>query len=360
MGCDYFDQNPNAVLKDDPDAPVDYVVTCRMSIKSNVKVEPGVVIEFEKNTGFVVKDKGSLDAVGTAAKRIVFRGTIANKGHWDGIFFDTSSSTDNILDYVEVSDGGGREQANRSQGGVAVYARSQLKLTNSTLKNNEQYGFSGSVADFNTSIVQNNTFIDNPYPALINTVNLDLFKNNNFKDNENQVVLVRGVQVVEDDITWHKADVPYRLENSFDVDVLLTIEAGARIEMPQTGVLKLREHNGGLHAVGTASDPIIFTSKTENPKAWGGIYITSKYAGNKIAFAEFHYSGMNEPAANVYLWYDSALTIHDVKFTNIGGCGINWRFSSGNKPNPNLVIGSNITVDEGGCRDKTYQIPVRA
>lgn len=353
LDCYYFDNNPNAVLVDNPNAEVDYLVTCRLNINDDVTIEPGVVIEFEKNTGFSIKSEGSLKAIGSQNNKIIFRGTQPNKGHWDGLFFDYSNNANNILDHVVVRDGGGRARSNRSQGGVSVYAQSSLTLKNSTINNNEKYGFSGSIANFNSLVIENNTFENNEYPVLINTRNLHFFKNNNFENNQNQVILVDEYQVVEGDITWNKADVPYRVEGSFDMGKVLTIQPGVVIQMPQDGTLKIRE-TGGLIAVGTSQDPIIFTSTTQAAKAWNGIYVSSKYAGNTIAHAEIHYSGMGVNAKNVYLWYDSALNIHDVKFYDIEGCAINWRYSSGNTPNPNLTIGSNIYVNNNGCIDGVY------
>jgi len=87
---------------------------------------------------------------------------------------------------------------------------------------------------------------------LINTRNLHFFKNNSFENNQNQVILVSGNQVVEGDITWNKADVPYRVEGSFHMEKVLTIQPGVIIQMPQDGTLTIRE-NGGLIAVGDSS-----------------------------------------------------------------------------------------------------------
>jgi len=63
---------------------------------------------------------------------------------------------------------------------------------------------------------------------------------------------------------------------------------------------------------------------------------------------------MGVDAKNVYLWYDSALNIHDVKFYDIDGCAINWRYSLGTTTNPNLIIGNNIYVNNNGCIDDVY------
>lgn len=51
LDCHYFQDNPEAVLHDDLEAPIDYIVTCMMAIDGNLIIEPGVVIAFEQDAG---------------------------------------------------------------------------------------------------------------------------------------------------------------------------------------------------------------------------------------------------------------------------------------------------------------------
>ena len=345
LDCYYFD-GTDRVSKDNPNSAVDYIVTCRMDITADVSIEPGVVIEFEKNTGFIVRENGSLSAVGTEGKPIVFRGTDRLLGHWDGIFIDGSESQKNELKYVEVSDGGGREFANNTQGGVMVYAYSQLKMSHSKLTNNLNYAYNGHTAEFNKTSIQNNIFSGSKYPALINTDNLDQFKNNTCTDNEVPVVLVYPTQLVDGNITWHKGDVPYRLTDNghYNLYKTLTIAPGTKIEFPQDGKIKIDGGTGGLVCVGTASDPIILTGIVKAPNAWNGVYVDGAYPLNEIAYTHFEYSGYNSPEGNVYLWYDAVLNIHHTKFKNIGGCAINTRVDGA----ANLVMDA-ATIEYEDC-----------
>src|SRR5690606_21342611 len=55
LDCDFF--NTDQVLVDDPEAPVDYIITCETHVKAKLTVEPGVVIAFEPSAAlFVEKD----------------------------------------------------------------------------------------------------------------------------------------------------------------------------------------------------------------------------------------------------------------------------------------------------------------
>src|SRR5690554_2478116 len=55
LDCDYFSED--RVLTDDPQRPVDYVITCYANVQGSLKIEPGVVIEFENHAGLRVNLK---------------------------------------------------------------------------------------------------------------------------------------------------------------------------------------------------------------------------------------------------------------------------------------------------------------
>ena len=44
LDCDYFIEN--RTLVDNPNAPIDYIVSCVSQVRANLIVEPGVVIAF--------------------------------------------------------------------------------------------------------------------------------------------------------------------------------------------------------------------------------------------------------------------------------------------------------------------------
>lgn len=354
LDCNFFQEA--RVLTDDPYAPVDYIVTCRMHITAPIKIEPGVVIEFEEDAGLETDDfhtaDGSLSAVGTAEKPIIFRGTQNNKGWWRGIMFD-SNSTLNELTHTQVLDAGGKPfNSNGDKGAVHVYASSRLKMTNSLISNSESYGLN---ATYTSSIItlENNRFTNNNAPAVVNPGYLNAINNTNlYSGNTSDFVYINPYgEEITSPTTWSKIDVPYSVVSnavkSIRVRDLLTIQPGVVIEFGAETELHIHEDGGGLKAVGTSTDPIIFTGVSKVPKAWKGIRVYSEHAENKIAHAEIHYSGLGAPQGNVWLWYESLLNIHDVKFMNINGCAINYRVLTGQGSNPNLTIGENVTVDNG-------------
>ncbi|HZH86305.1 MAG TPA: hypothetical protein VFD77_03245 [Brumimicrobium sp.] len=352
LDCDYF--HVDRVLVNDPDAPVDYIINCKMDVYADIVIEPGVVIEFEQNAGIDIDDfnipKASLSAIGTQDKPIVFRGVKKEAGYWRGLMFDSNSSR-NELTHVRVEDAGGQAfNSNGDRGGVIVFADAKLKMNNSKVTNSQTYGLNAVYNGTNSLVLNNNTISGNNRPAYI-SANLihSLNGTNHFSGNtEDYILIYTNADYITSSTTWHKTDVKYRTDGSFDVNAMLTIEPGVEIEFSQGGYMKIGE-TGGIKAIGTPSDPIVFTGVSKVSKAWKGIYIDSENAENEIAHAEFNYSGIGSPEGNVWLWYDRFLNIHDVAFNTIHGCGIHYKVMNGETNNPNLTIGQNITVDAGGC-----------
>lgn len=356
LDCDYFNQP--RVLTDDPERAVDYLISCKMAATADIKIEPGVVIEFSQDAGIAVDDfnvpSASLSAIGTSDKPIIFRGKVKQKGYWAGIYFE-SNSTQNELHYVQVEDAGGDKfNSNNDRGGVIVVSNSKLKMSNSKVTNSKTYGINIRYNE-NSITLNNNIFTGNKSPGYVSGNNINILNaTNTFSGNEDDFLEINAYSAfgtVTTASTWHKIDVPYRMTNfgSMDIKALLTIQPGVHIEFPADFYMYVNEDGGGLKAVGTAADPIIMTGITKAPKAWRGIYIQSEHPANEIAFTEMHYSGIGAPQGNVYLWYNRLLNIHDVKFKNTHGCGINYKIHTGQPSNPNLTIGPNITTDPGGC-----------
>lgn len=362
LACDYFKED--RVLVNDPDRPVDYIITCVMKVNgTDIKIEPGVVIEFEQDAGIEIDGfnvtKASLSAVGTSDKPIIFRGVKKEAGYWKGLFFN-SSSPNNKLIHARVEDAGGtRFNSNGDLGAVHVYAGGKLTMENTHATNSKSYGLNAVYGNADITL-NNNKFTRNNAPAIIAPPYLNAMNaTNDYKGNISDFVEVRPyTHDIKNNSTWHKINVPYRVLTGsvkfLRVQALLTIQPGVNVEWGSEMELYIHEDGGGLKAVGTSAEPIIFTGQTKTAKSWKGISVYSKYAANEIAHMEIHHSGLDAPKGNVWLWYESFLNIHDVKFKTIDGCGINYRVLSGKADNPNLTIGPNITVDGEGCISRVW------
>lgn len=140
------------------------------------------------------------------------------------------------------------------------------------------------------------------------------------------------------DATWTPStgDCDVIVDGVPEIKSALVIEKGTKICFKDNSGL-LVAANGSLKAVGTAEDPIVFTSTTATKGAWKGLAFLSvnndnqlihteiSYAGNASAFCcGFFISNENARAALVLGDYKdpAQVTVQDSKISHSGGYGL--------------------------------------
>lgn len=347
LGCDFFLQD--RTLEDNPDAPVDYIVTCRASVEGKLTINPGVVILFINDGGLHFQTSSSIHAVGTVDKPIVMSGTESNPGWWAGLFFRSGDSS-NIMEHVSVSYAGGGEYNGHGFANVAVYSGATLNMKNCIIANSLETGLNASWRYIDINL-ENNIFTQNPQPLKISYANVHkISANNSFTGNILDRVLLYGdSEAIEEDVIWQKLNVPYRSLGNIGVGAqgTLTINPGVEIEMgSNTGI----GSTGGLKIVGTAELPIIINGEFSGSGSWKGIYMNSTHVINEIGFVKISDAGEN-PTINkgaVSLWYDAKLNIHDTEFKDAASCGVYGKLHFGQGENPNYTS-SNLTFINTEC-----------
>ncbi|MDA8692905.1 hypothetical protein N9L92_02500 [Saprospiraceae bacterium] len=108
-------------------------------------------------------------------------------------------------------------------------------------------------------------------------------------------------------------DVDYKVLRSIDVNDVLTIEPGVRIEF-ESGVL-MEVRDGALIAIGTAVDRIVFTGCESIKGFWSGILFRSDDIRNEMDFCDVSFGGDDELDANISV-DDFAGTEAILKLTN--------------------------------------------
>ncbi len=355
LDCDYFNQD--RILVDNPDAPVDYIVSCVSQVRGSLLIEPGVVIAFTPDSGLAFQETvSSLQAIGTANKPIVFTGTQPSPGSWRGIFMESGNPT-NIMEHVTVTYGGGQAfNSNGDRGNIIVYADGALTLKNCTISNSQTSGLNAIYR--NTSLaLQNNSFIGNANPLLINTVYAtQTSATDNYSGNDlDRVLLYNYSAEFENSSVWKKINVPYRVLNTGISGVNargeLTIEPGVTIEMSPGTEINIRD-TGGLKMVGNAANPITIKGVSNTPGSWVGIKIDGTNPMNEIAFATISNAG-EDPSTNkgaIDLWYNAKLSVHDTQFLDLASCGVYGRLLSGQTVNPNYSS-YNLTFTNTPCTE---------
>jgi len=291
LDCDYFETD--RVLENDPNRPVDFIVTCVAKVEGDIVVREGVVIEFQDDAGLYV-EAGTLKAEGTSSKKVVFTGVNKIKGSWRGIFY-ASKSTNNILDHVVVSyAGGGSFNVFADLGNVVVFENAKVSITNTEISNGKEYGLNAVWRNTDIRAFNNNTITGNTkYPVISLTEYGHVYDgSNNFVGNDMDYIFLDGSYVIRGNRTWQKTNVPYLIDGAITIDKneSLTIEAGAELRFEDQSEIFVKK--GGYLAVnGEASDMVLITGIVNQAGAWLGIMNQSDDLRNVIDFAEIAYAG---------------------------------------------------------------------
>lgn len=349
LDCNYFMDNPDAVLKDNPDAPIDYIITCPMTINDKLTIEAGVVVAFEQDAGMKFTQSSYFQMNGTAAKPILFTGTQQTKGFWRGVYTE-SSNTNNKMSYVTVDYAGGNELGHGLKACLTVYGdNSPITLENCTFSNSEHKGMivdaPNSIAkDKQNVFITNCTFTKNDIPIQSDASRLRMYNaSNSFTGNNNDYVLLNKGNI-HGNATWAKLNVPYLMRNeTFSVDEsVLTIEPGVEIIMSAQNRIFVKKESA-LVMVGTANEPITIRGEQDVAGYWKHIFIGSKSILNEIGHVNIKNGGevTGHPNGAVQLWYSKTLNIHDVVFSKCYEYGISLDYSG----DPFNLEYSNLSLD---------------
>lgn len=354
LGCDYFKQD--RVLKDDPEAPVDYIITCEAHATGKLTVEPGVVIAFEPDASLTIEKDASLTMNGTADQPILLTGVTSEKGLWRGMLIESNKASNNMK-YVTIEYAGSKNTSHRgdmSPAGLQVSMAGDVSIDHCTFQHCKDNGLYWNSSNYIS--ITNSVFTKNDVPMkTVGANQIKLYNNTNtYTGNVNDYVKMQypGISYDQKKITWHKIDVPYYLTtrgyNRFDVDhAQLVIEPGVDVIMATAEAHMRIRGDASITAVGTNEDPIIFRGKEDVKAAWGYIIIQSGSSLNEIGHAKIKNAGnkMSNIQAATQIHYDSYLNLHDVDFTNNAGYAVGMLYTAA-MPLPVLVY-EDISTDNG-------------
>lgn len=326
---------------------IDYIIDCVYVVDGDFIIEPGVTIQFGTDAGIRVYEEGAIQALGTAQNQVVFTGENQIPGSWKGIFID-SNDIKNKIEHAKIEyAGGGSFNSNGDLGAVIVYSDSRLNMNNTTITNSEAYGFNASYGE-DELILENNTITSCNAPMYILGVYITTISGGSYTGNNlDAIVADRSFIANESHHIWTKLNVPYHFPEGMDVTNSggkLTIMPGVVMKFGQDTDLAISEGASGnkpsLIAVGTAAEPIIFTSIDNTLSAWRGIYFDSPSTLNEIGFATIENASNAAQEGAITNWSGTVLNVHDVLFKDITFCGIKYT--------PITVTTSNLSYDNVG------------
>ena len=143
------------------DLGVPYYISIALYVKAALTLEPGVKIIAKDGTSIDIDDGGSLTAIGTAAKPIIFTSTRQVAGAWQGIEFYQSSSKNNKFDYTQILYAGSGAAAVKIDG---AFRGSYASISNTRIQYSDGYGICTGDSANTPSILElgaGNVFADN-------------------------------------------------------------------------------------------------------------------------------------------------------------------------------------------------------
>ena len=349
LTCDYFDENPNAILVDNPNAPVDYIVPegCVMYISDDVTIQAGVTIEFQTKAGIRVGSDGSIKMIGTANKMITLTGEDKVPGSWIGIEI-SSSDVKNEIAYTTIEYGGfGNISASNYPGNVMVTGISgRLDFHNNIVQHSSSWGL--NVVDGSTATnIRNNTFSYNESPLRLYIENAnELDTNNTYEGNTSNMVDIVGGEM--GGITLKKIDVPYYFVNynhsSFQNYGAFKINPGVEIVMAEG--MKIDIHSGSsFNAVGNAQELIKIRGLEAVKGYWNRIDILRESALTTFEYVDVRHGGSEEKGSINFNYIEGSVYIANSHFESIKGCALSHAYS-----NPGGIdLGPNVTYTD--CED---------
>jgi hypothetical protein len=353
----------SATVWEDRGDGIDYILNCDLVVSAKLTIAPGVVIQCANNSSITIDNNGSIVAAGTASAPIIFQGSTAQAGVWQGLYI-RSNSPENELRYCIISHTGSTSFDGNTAIKAAIRLRqtSLVKIINTTISKSASDGIYIEGLDTDSqnpiSVYASNSISEcarYPLNILGATVNVLDGTSSTYTANANQYIHIRGGRLYGDHI-WKKSSIPYHVEEVVSAGYSsgngnLTLNPGVTINFAGGAGLCSGDFSSGswLRIVGTAAERITLTGETALAGAWKGIAFQSTLPQNAIQFADISFggggsfTGNTSQKANIRAgsWSAGSFTISDATVTGSIGYGIYASFSSPDITWPASVVFSN-------------------
>ncbi|MBC8478281.1 right-handed parallel beta-helix repeat-containing protein [bacterium] len=264
-------------------------VWVRGAANPRLTIEPGVTVILSGGVflsiGYSSNSPGELYAAGTDVDPIIFTSQNGSPGGWDGLYFADASDYNGAISTLEYC-----QIENAGTYGVYLFATSQPALIDHCSFNNASgngVGFErcyGQLPVITNSTISGNggwpvVLVGSALPEISSTVITDngytefKFSGNIYSDMTLDLSSYPWEVIIHGAITIYDSTLP-----------TLTIPAGTTLQFATNSSLNIGyswNGPGELQAIGTESEPIIFTSQNGSPGGWNGLYFAdaSDYNG---------------------------------------------------------------------------------
>ncbi|MBB4118380.1 hypothetical protein GGR32_000654 [Mesonia hippocampi] len=342
LDCDYFKED--RILENDPQRPIDYIVTCWARVQGSLKIEAGVVIEFENHAGLRVDlDNNVFEIKGTSSEPVILSGTSKQKGYWRGIFLSEAHNPNNLIEHTVIEYAGSQNLTGSSpvyEGSLAIRGSSgttpqALTLNHVEISNGGSVGIDYHRVTKQNSVATSNLIItgNEDVPVKVSAEMAHIFdSSSSYSGNASDFlnITTSSYEIEDQTVTWEKLDVPYLVDGRVSIgdDGHLTIEAGVEMEFKSGAYLQpygfLPPYNLSLKIMGTAADPVHL--RAHNDINWGGIQYGFTQEDNIINYAIIENAKGDFPVGNhqntgaIYMHASPKLRVSNTTFKDLQNC----------------------------------------
>ena len=308
---------------------VDYYVNGDITVQASsspvMTVEADVTVYM--NSGVAIKvgssSNGGFTTEGTADSPVTFTSASSRPaaGDWEGITLDNKTQDSlSTLEGIVIEYGGDNGYGGlylkdsspslsdciiRDNANSGIYiddtsatSAEEPDITSCTIQDNEDYGVyvdpDGGIGDYSDNILTGNGVAFNVPCEYVGALD----DTSTFDGNDVDRVEVQG-GYVEDNATWDDLGVDYFIADDVQVrsSATLTVSAGVRMIF-DTGVafhVGYGGREGSIKAIGTSTDPIVFTSAEDSPSPgdWAGLSLNYGCSTVKLTYVEVAYGDQN-------------------------------------------------------------------
>jgi hypothetical protein len=273
-------------------------------------IEAGATVKVDAGCAIVIgyNDVGGLVAQGSALQRITFTANSAApaKGFWVGIVFYDQALVSSIMDYCNVYYAGYDDSWGVYDGAIMVVGNGTdgtfVQISNCIVSYSAASGIvCGYGASFQNGSSANTVNTCDLYPVRIDARQAHTLETGTYSGNTIDRVWIDTeysvLNTVHQDATWINPGIPFEVSSNLYVEgtgtPTLTLSPGSTFVFNNGyGIIMGWNDVGGLNAVGTAFQRIIFTGKNKTKGYWVGVvfydqalstsvmdYCTVEYAG---------------------------------------------------------------------------------
>ncbi|MCB9639974.1 MAG: right-handed parallel beta-helix repeat-containing protein [Myxococcales bacterium] len=302
-------------------------VSRELVIKAPVTVEAGTTVFVEQGVGLLVEEGGSLQAIGTKEKPILFLGKLPGVGTWKGIQFG-SKDPKNELTYTTIEGGGSEAQLFTEAANIAMIKTSALKLTNSNIQKSGGYGLFVLASATNAEItIANNVFLDNTKAPVYLPAQLGSQVDNSskFSQEKNAFVELNGYEPLTNPVRLKAIDVPYKVTYTIELKSSLTVDAGVTCLFAQSTSVLVGK-SGSLTVNGTLEKHVVFRGAEEIQGHWLGLSFESSSPQNQLNYFDIFHGGseafLGMDPTNIGVYKGASLMLKQVTSSKSGGWGL--------------------------------------